>query len=134
MGSRNVTLQCWKCGTVLHNLLLPFSRYEECSTCNADLHSCLCCKHYAANLADSCREDRAEFVLEKDKANFCDFFRVNPKAYNKPDDAAAKEAKARLAELFGDETEPSRPEADSPVAEADKALTELKRLFGDDEQ
>ena len=133
MGSRSITIQCWKCGTTLRNLLLPFSRYEECSTCKADLHACLCCMNYAPNLSDACREDRADFVLDKDKANFCDFFKVNPRAFNIRDDADAKAAKARLAELFGEEAEPT--EGDTVVAatsEADKALADLKRLFGDD--
>ncbi len=132
MPSRSITIQCWKCGTSLRNLLLPFSRYEECSTCNADLHSCISCMNYSAGAADDCTEDRADFVLDKEKANFCDFFKVNPKAFQKKDDAAAQEAKARLAELFGDQSEPVEEQQDSSPAEAAKALAELKQLFGDD--
>lgn len=131
MASRSVTIQCWKCGTTLHNLLLPFSRYEECSTCNADLHACISCKNYAPGNSDDCNEDRAEFVLDKEKANFCDFFRVNPKAYSKKDNAAANAAKADLAALFGDELE-TEPEEVSATDEADRAFAELKKLFGDD--
>ena len=81
MASRSVDMQCWKCGAELKNLLLPFSRYEECSKCRADLHACLGCRHYDP-AADACREDRADFTLDKDKANFCDFFTVHTKAYN----------------------------------------------------
>ncbi|MFT7470832.1 MAG: hypothetical protein ACI8XU_000725 [Kiritimatiellia bacterium] len=132
MASSNITIQCWKCGATLRNLLLPFSRYEECSTCNADLHACICCKNYAPNLADSCSEDRAESVLDNEKANFCDFFKVNPKAYGKKDEAAAMAAKASLAELFGEETEPVAEAETSPTAEADKALAELKSLFSEE--
>lgn len=132
MASRSITIQCWKCGTTLRNLLLPFSRYEECSTCNADLHACISCKNFSSTLADGCSEDRAEFVLDKEKANFCDFFKVNPKAHGLKDDAAAKAAKASLAELFGEETEEQAEQPQSPTAEADKALEELKRLFGDE--
>ena len=134
MGSRSIDMQCWKCGTELKNLLLPFSRYEECSACKADLHVCLACRHYDPNLSDACREDRADFILDKDKANFCDYFKVNTKAYQKQDDAAARDARAKLAELFGEE--PADPEAAteaSPQSEADRALAELKRLFGDDD-
>ncbi|CAN0468055.1 unnamed protein product, partial [Scytosiphon promiscuus] len=129
--SRNITIQCWKCGTTLRNLLLPFSRYEECSTCNADLHACISCKNYAPSQSDGCNEERADFVLDKDKANFCDYFKVNPRAYTKADDAAARAAKAGLAELFGEQPEQDEEET-SPATEADKALAELKRLFGDD--
>lgn len=132
MASRNITIQCWKCGSTLRNLLLPFSRYEECSTCKADLHACVSCKNYRPNLSDGCSEDRADFVLDKDKANFCDFFNVNPKAYSLKDDASGKAARARLAELFGEEIETESEAVTSPSKEADKALEELKRLFGDD--
>ena len=132
MASRSITIQCWKCGTTLRNLLLPFSRYEECSTCKADLHACITCKSFSPNLSDGCSEDRAEFMLDKEKANFCDFFRVNPKAHGLKDDAAARAAKARLAELFGREAEPESEAVTSPATEAEKALEELKRLFGDD--
>jgi hypothetical protein len=133
MASRNITIQCWKCGSTLRNLLLPFSRYEECSICNADLHACISCKNYAPSISDGCSEDRADFVLDKEKANFCDFFKVNPKAYRTKDDTAAKAAKASLAELFGEEPESAEEPENSPSAEADKALAELKRLFGDDD-
>lgn len=133
MGSRSVDMQCWKCGSELKNLLLPFSRYEECSTCKADLHSCLACRNYDPAISDACSEDRADFILDKDKANFCDYFKVNTKAYKKKDNEEARAARAKLAELFGEEppSEDSATEA-SPQSESDKALAELKRLFGDD--
>jgi len=84
-------------------------------------------------MSDGCTEDRAEFVLDKEKANFCDFFKVNPKAHGKKDDAQAIAAKARLAELFGDEPEKEGEAISSPTAQADSALSELKRLFGEDQ-
>ena len=73
MASSNVTIKCWKCGATLRNLLLHFFRYEECSTCNADLYACISFEKYAPhpkNLADSCSEDCAESVLDNEKANF----------------------------------------------------------------
>ena len=132
MVSSNITIQCWKCGATLRELLLPFSRYEECSTCNADLHACISCKNYAPNLADSCSEDRAESVLDNEKANFCDFFKVNPKAYEKKDQAAATAAKASLAQLFGEEVESDTEAQTSPTAQADKALAELNSLLDEE--
>lgn len=136
MASQSMDMQCWKCGTELKNLLLPFSRYEECSTCKADLHVCLTCKHYDPTVSDGCREDRADFVLDKDKANFCDYFRPNPRAYKPADDTGSREARARLAELFGETVEEQsdqQAQPSTPQTEADKALSELKRLFGDDQ-
>jgi len=135
MGSRSIDMQCWKCGTGLKNLLLPFSRYEECSSCKSDLHVCVACKNYNPAISDGCNEDRADFILDKDKANFCDYFRANTRAYQKQDNFEAKEARAKLAELFGEEApeDGAKTEEASPQSEADKALAELKRLFGDEE-
>lgn len=129
MASRSVDMQCWKCGTELKNVLLPFSRYEECGKCRADLHACLGCRHYDPAAADACREDRADFILDKDKANFCDFFTVHTKSYRPHDNAAAQKARAALAEMFGEDL----PADDIDSTQSDQALAELKRLFGDSE-
>lgn len=131
--SGHINMQCWKCGSMLKHVLLPFSRYEECSICKADLHVCLSCHHYDPRVNDACREDRAEFVLDKDKANFCDYFKVNPRAHKSKDSTEAEQARRKLAELFGEPV--SEPDTDTaaakPQSEAEKALAELKRLFGD---
>ena len=84
--------------------------------------------------ADACREDRADFTLDKYKANFCDFFTVHTKAYQPRDTAAAQKARAALAEMFGEDL----PAADvdsslTAQTEADRALAELKKLFGEGE-
>ena len=129
-----MNLQCWKCGEPLKDIILPFSRFEECSFCNADQHVCLLCKEYDASVADSCREDRADFVLDKEKANFCDYFKPRPGAFQKRDDQESAQARARLADLFGEEAEPSDHAStnDSTLSESEKALAELNRLFGDE--
>ncbi len=133
MGSRSIDIQCWKCGKELKNLLLPFSRYEECNHCNVDLHVCVACKNYDPSISDACKEDRADFTLDKTKANFCDYFKPNPRAYKKRDNSEAREARAKLAELFGEDLpeENADPDDDDPKSKADKALFELKRLFGE---
>ncbi len=126
-------LQCWKCGIAIKEMRSPYSRYEECSACKADHHVCLMCREYDPTVSDGCREDRADFVLEKDKANFCDYFKPRAGAYQEKNDGQEKEARARLAELFGEE--PKNPESDQETeteSEADRALMELKRLFGDE--
>ena len=130
--SHSIDMTCWKCGAKLKNRLLPFSRYEECTLCKADLHVCLTCRHYNPLINDSCREDRAEFVLDKDKANFCDYFKVNTHAYKRKDMSEAQMAKRKLTELFGEApADDADLEISTPQTEAEKALAELQRLFGD---
>tara|TARA_S200000501_G_scaffold194951_1_gene183627 strand:- start:46 stop:450 length:405 start_codon:yes stop_codon:yes gene_type:complete len=134
MASRSVDMQCWKCGAELKNVLLPFSRYEECGKCRADLHACLGCRHYDPAAVDACREDRADFTLDKDKANFCDFFTVHMRAYRHQDKAAAQKARAALAEIFGEDLPADNVDSiQTAQTEAERALAELKRLFGESE-
>jgi hypothetical protein len=126
-------MQCWQCGTKLSGILLPFSRFEECPHCTSDLHTCKGCKHFSASLTSSCNEDRADFIAEREKSNYCEFFEPNPTPFHSLDKQNADMARAKLAELFGDtpqdQTAPANPEL---VSDSDKALAELKRLFGDD--
>ncbi|MDG2251508.1 MAG: hypothetical protein P8N11_11755 [Gammaproteobacteria bacterium] len=132
--SSSIDMQCWKCGMALKNLLIPFSRYEECINCNADLHACIACKNFNLSVSNGCNEDRADLIVEKEKANFCEYFYANTAAYQKQNNAEAAAARAKLAELFGEE--PPEPDtcsgAASTLSEGDKALAELKRLFGDE--
>jgi len=48
---------------------------DECSACGRDLHVCLNCGFYDANAYRQCRESIREPVHDKEKANYCDFFR-----------------------------------------------------------
>ena len=129
-------LQCWKCGEPLKDIILPFSRLEECSACTADQHVCKLCREYDPNISNQCKEDRAEFEVDKERANFCDFFAPRPDAHPGKDAQQAQEARAKLADLFGEEpTQTPNPQdhecAAAPKTEAEKALEELHRLFGD---
>lgn len=49
-------------------------RKDECPQCKEDLHICLNCQFYDTGAYNSCRESSAEVVLDKDRANFCDYF------------------------------------------------------------
>jgi hypothetical protein len=48
---------------------------DECPSCGRDLHICLNCAFYDANAYRQCRESIREPVHDKDRANYCDFFR-----------------------------------------------------------
>jgi len=49
-------------------------RREMCPHCGADLHACLNCRFYDPGAYNACREPQAERGLEKERANFCDYF------------------------------------------------------------
>jgi hypothetical protein len=117
-------LVCWKCGNSLADLSLPLSRLDECKQCTAELHVCKLCEFYSTAVAKHCRETIAEEVKDKERANFCDYFKPRPDAYSTVKQDAAAKAKSDLDALFGG----SKPETQSSAAE--KAKAELDKLFG----
>jgi hypothetical protein len=52
----------------------PIGRSARCPRCGADLRCCLNCRFYDISSYNDCAEPSAERVLEKDRANFCDYF------------------------------------------------------------
>lgn len=100
-GMAEKALQCWKCGADVSGARLPDAREARCPACEADLHACRMCRHYAPRLSGQCDEDRAEEVMNKERANFCDWFSPQPGAFVAGRDPAAGAARARLESLFG---------------------------------
>lgn len=94
-------LVCWNCGASLKHELLPLSRRAVCAVCEVELHVCRLCQFYDRRVSDECTEDRAEQVREKDRANFCDYFKPKPGAYVAPDDSKVQAARNQLEGLFG---------------------------------
>ena len=100
------TRHCWKCGTE-YKLNGSPGRLESCPTCGSDLKVCLNCVSYEPRLAHQCRDRRADPVAEKHMANYCEYFEMIRREYQKPDEDSAdtsREAKARdaLKKLLGD--------------------------------
>src|SRR3954454_1078428 len=104
-------LVCWKCGASLKELSLPLQRLDECKQCHAELHVCKLCEWYSTAVAKHCRETIAEEVKDKERANFCDYFKPRAGAFSNPSTAADR-AKAELDALFGankTEANPQQP-------------------------
>ncbi len=53
-------------------------RSDDCPHCGADMHVCKMCVYYDSSAYNECREPMAERIVEKEKANFCDFFKIGP--------------------------------------------------------
>jgi ribosomal protein L40E len=94
-------LVCWRCGGPLAGLSLPLRRLDECPACRAELHVCRMCTAYDPRVAKKCRQDDAEEVRGKEQANFCDYFRPRPGAFDSVQAAAEQRARDQLATLFG---------------------------------
>jgi hypothetical protein len=120
-------LVCWKCGASLEALSLPLQRLDECKQCHAELHACKLCEWYSTAVAKHCREPIAEEVKDKERANFCDYFKPRPDAYSSAPQSAAEKAKSELAALFGASTKSDAASAEPSPEE--RARAELESLF-----
>lgn len=90
------------------------------------------CEFYDTSVAKSCREPVADEVRDKERANFCGYFKPIPDTYQSKDSGEADEAKAKLAALFGDDEAAKDDAASGSKSEADAAREKLERLFGID--
>lgn len=59
---------------------LPPGRADRCNSCGHDLRCCLACKHYDKTAYNECREPTAERMVNKEKANFCEWYKFGPGA------------------------------------------------------
>lgn len=123
--------KCWRCGEELTELRFPVSRREECPECRAEIHVCKQCEYYDARVANTCREDRAEYVSDKEKANFCDYFKANADACMVTDINKHSQAKQQAESLFGGPSIEQNSQAEGTKDPAQAARDELKRLFGE---
>jgi hypothetical protein len=110
-------IKCYRCGESLAALTLPFSRRDECPNCTAHLHDCRMCRFFDPAAPKQCREDDAEDDTEKERVNFCEWFKPSVHAFDPV--RASKEAKANaeLAALFGGSDE--QPGDDDALREAE---------------
>jgi hypothetical protein len=100
-------IACFRCGTSLSSLSLPFSRMDQCPDCSIDLRVCKMCVYYDTRAPDHCLEEDAEDVTEKEHANFCEWFKPSESAFDPQQKSAADTAKDALAALFGDSSDDS---------------------------
>jgi len=53
-------------------------RKDTCSYCGADLHCCRNCKFYDESAHNQCKEPNSEWVPDRERGNFCDYFSFTP--------------------------------------------------------
>lgn len=83
------------------------------------------CVFYHPNVAGRCTEEGAEEVREKERANFCDYYKPQPGAYQAPDNSKSSNARGALDALFG-----GSPEEDAQTGKnPDAARKNLEDLF-----
>jgi len=66
---------CFKCQNTLE-LIFPISRSAECDHCKTDIRCCGNCFFYDPKVYNECKETQSTRVLEKDRSNLCDYFKI----------------------------------------------------------
>ncbi len=101
---------------------LRVGRETLCPHCDGYVHACVQCRFYEPTLHNQCLEPEADYVGDRQKANFCDFFQLagtraggkagptrNDVSRNRPTKAAGEaspsDARARFEALFKKKTD-----------------------------
>ena len=119
------TIVCYRCGASLASLTLPLSRRDLCPACSVHVHVCRMCQFYDADATGECLEDDAEEVLEKERVNYCEWFKPRTDAYDPERGGAEARAQAELASLFGDAPAGDGTGADATTDDATSAAEDL---------
>lgn len=90
---------CVSCGAPYD---MPVYRGTLCPSCGKELKTCRNCMHYMPGFANDCREPVSEPVPDKDRANFCDWFKPSLAAFSGKRDEK-EELRKSFNRLFGDE-------------------------------
>ena len=94
-----MSLSCFKCGKPLSETFkIMVGRQDVCPHCMADIRCCKMCHFYDPKAYNECRESQADRVQEKEKANFCDYFKIGSPGTNP--DKEKQDQLAKAAALF----------------------------------
>ena len=89
------TVTCYKCKhEMIYEVGQKISRQEECGKCRVSLYCCKMCTFYDVNVYNECREPSADRIVEKESANFCDYFILTGGGSGNNDDKAKSDADA----------------------------------------
>lgn len=98
MASTVVCFSCGESSTFQERIGLR----EECEKCSSDLHVCKNCRFYDPGAYNECKESSADVVLEKERANFCDYFEAGSGTY---EESKKADLLAQAEALFGKKDE-----------------------------
>ncbi|MBW2030950.1 MAG: hypothetical protein JRH06_05195 [Deltaproteobacteria bacterium] len=92
-------MQCAFCHEIIQ-VEGKVSRQDTCPHCHRDLRCCRQCKFYDQNAYNECREVSAERIVDKERANFCDYFIIRGSKEGSGSHNRTVEAKKALEALF----------------------------------
>lgn len=91
---------CYKCGSEFPREF-TVTRSAECPSCNAPVRCCRNCTFYEPGAHWDCRETVPEPVYDKERSNFCDYFRLADRSPGSGrDSAGGRSARDDFNSLF----------------------------------
>ena len=90
-------MNCGFCGKKI-SVEDKVSRNDACPHCGMDLRCCKQCKFYDPHAYNECQEVSAERILDKERANFCEYFVLRGSSQGKAD--RVQDARKALEALF----------------------------------
>lgn len=94
---------CWKCRNELEFIVkvgVKVGRGDHCPHCGSDMHVCKNCFLYDPGLHNECRETQAEFIRDREAANFCAHFTFVDRDEAPATDDTVDRARNKLDALF----------------------------------
>ena len=95
-------LVCYFCGNEFPEDIKVY-KSSECPSCGKDVKVCKNCEFYSPGSKWDCRETVSEAVIDKERANFCDFFVAGNKISGGKMKDKADNARSAFDNLFGNE-------------------------------
>ena len=96
-----MAFSCWKCGKKIeYPAGSRVLRTDTCPQCDADLHCCRNCQFYDPGKHNQCAETQADWVRDKESANYCDYFQPNPILKARGGGPGTSDARKRFDSLF----------------------------------
>ena len=92
-------LFCHACGAEVR-VQEKILRSDECPSCGKDLRCCRNCRHFDAAVHNQCREVVAEWVADKERANFCEYFDPSASARGRKGQSDQEDAREKWRKLF----------------------------------
>ena len=72
-----MTIECFKCNSQLElEASQKIGRSEQCSSCYASIRCCSMCSFFSLSSYNDCREPTADRIVDKEKPNFCDHYKI----------------------------------------------------------
>ncbi len=96
--NREIIGSCWNCGADMK--ASDYGRESNCLQCGKPTKVCLNCRWYAPSRPNACEEPMADPVMDKQRANFCNFFEPDSERKGGTEQQADADHLAAAEDLF----------------------------------